>query len=258
MIHATAVVDPRAKLASDVEVGAHCVIGAEVTIESGTRLLSHVVISGPTRVGARVEVHPFAVLGGPPQDRSYAGEATDLEIGDDVVIREHVTIHRGTRKDRGTTRIGPRTLLMVGVHVAHDVVIGESCIVANATQLAGHVVIEDFVVIGGVAAFAPFVRVGESAFVAARAGVEQDVPPFHIVQGDRARVRALNRIGLERRSFSSASIDALERAHREIYRSGKPLSVALDCFVEAELDPHVRKLVEFLRKHTTTPGPAVR
>jgi len=254
VIHPTAIVHESAEIARDCEIGPYCVIGAGVSIGEGSRLLSHVTVEGPTRILARVTIHPFAAIGGAPQDRSYEGEPTDLLIEDSVVIREHVTIHRGTRKDKGTTRVGARSLLMVGVHVAHDVSIGEDCTVANAVQLAGHVVLEDAVVIGGAAAFAPFVRVGECAFVAARAGVEQAVPPYHIAQGDRARVRALNKIGLERRKISVDSITALERAHRALYRSGRPIAVAL-----ADLDagdPCVDRLCAFLRNYATIPGPS--
>jgi UDP-N-acetylglucosamine acyltransferase len=261
-IHPTAVVDRSVRLGRAVEIGPFCVVGPQVEIGDGTRLLSNVVVSGPTRIGARVEVHPFAAIGGPPQDKTHAGEPTELEIGDEVVVREHVTIHRGTRKDRGTTRVGARTWLMVGVHVAHDVEIGEGCTVANAVQLAGHVVLGDHVAVGGAAAFAPFVQVGECAFVAARAGVEQDVPPFHIVQGDRARVRALNRVGLSRRAVPTESIEALSRAHRAIYRVERPLSVAIEAFVaeapELAGDPWVARLLDFLRTHQTVPGPKVR
>ncbi|GAC1357664.1 MAG: acyl-ACP--UDP-N-acetylglucosamine O-acyltransferase [Polyangiales bacterium] len=213
------------------------------------------VVLGPTRLGPRVVVHPFAALGGPPQDRTYAGEPTELVIGEDTAIREHVTIHRGTAKDRGTTLVGARCMIMAGAHVAHDAIVGDECTIANACQLAGHCVLEDGAVLGGAAALAPFVRVGRVAFVAAGARVEHAVPPFHIAQGDRARVRALNMVGLKRRGLGEATIAALERTHRTIYRSRKPLDTALYEVLVEEDDPHVRELVEFLRAHTTIPGP---
>ena len=256
MIHPTAIVDKGARLAADVAIGAYCVVGADVVIGAGSRLLSHVVVEGPTRIGARVRIHPFAVIGGTPQDRTYGGEPTELEIGDDTVVREHVTLHRGTRKDRGTTRVGARCLLMVGAHVAHDVTVGDECIVANACQLAGHVVLEDFVVLGGAAALAPFVRVGSTAFVAAGACVERDVPPFHVAQGDRARVRALNVVGLRRRGVPALSIAALERAHRALYRSGAPLSRSIASIDGS--DPYVARLLRFLRERTTIAGASRR
>ncbi|MEO7091820.1 MAG: acyl-ACP--UDP-N-acetylglucosamine O-acyltransferase [Polyangiales bacterium] len=251
MIHSTAIVDDRAKVSASSSIGPYCVVGAHVTIGEGSQLLSHVVVEGPTTLGARVVVHPFAVLGGAPQDRSHAGEATELVVGDDTVIREHATLHRGTRKDRGKTIVGARCLIMVGVHVAHDVIVGDDCTIANACQLAGHCVLEDGVTMGGAAALAPFVRVGEASFVAAGACVEHDVPPFHIAQGDRARVRALNTIGLRRRNVPADSIAALERAHKLIYRSDAPIESSLVTVLAREDDPRVKQLVEFLRAHTT-------
>ncbi|GAC1596355.1 MAG: acyl-ACP--UDP-N-acetylglucosamine O-acyltransferase [Polyangiales bacterium] len=256
MIHTTAIVDQGAVIAPDVEIGPFCVVSAGVVLERGARLLAHVVVTGPTHIGARVVVHPFAVLGGPPQDRSYGGEPTELVIGDDAVIREHVTVHRGTRKDRGRTLIGARTLLMASVHVAHDVVIGDDCTVANASQLAGHVVLENGVTVGGAAAFAPFVRVGETAFIAAHAAVEGHVPPFQIAQGDRARIRAVNTVGLERRGVDSKSIAALKRAHRHLFRSFTPLSIALETLLVD--DPLVEHLAVFLRSYATIAGPKLR
>lgn len=260
-IHPTAIVDPRAELDREVEIGPYCVIGPGVAIARGTKLLSHVVVEGPTRIGERVTVHPFSALGGAPQDRSHAGEPTTLSIGDDTVVREHVTIHRGTAKDRGHTRVGARVLIMGSVHVAHDVEVGDDCTLANGSLLAGHVALEEGVVLGGAVALAPFVRVGAIAFLAAGARIEHDVPPFHVAQGDRARVRALNVVGLERRSVPQASRDALSRAHRALYRSGRPIGQAVaEIAADAALsgDPYVARLVEFLRTHTTLPGPEKR
>lgn len=254
-IHPTAVIDPRARLGRDVHIGPYCVVGDRVLLGDGASLMAHVTVEGPTALGARVMVHPFAALGGAPQDRSHRGEPTELVIGEDTIIREHVTIHRGTKKDRGRTSIGARCLIMVGTHVAHDAVVGDDCIVANACQLAGHVVLEDGVVLGGAAALAPFVRVGRIAFIAAGARVEHDVPPFHIAQGDRARVRGLNVVGLQRKGFDRNAVAALERAYRAIYRSDKPMETALVDVVRHENDPHVLQLVEFLKTRTTIAGP---
>jgi UDP-N-acetylglucosamine acyltransferase len=220
----------------------------------GVELRGHVVVEGPTRLARGVVVHPFAVVGAAPQDRTFAGEPTELEIGEQTIVREHVTLHRGTRKDRGLTTVGARCLLMVGVHIAHDVQVGDGCTIANACQLAGHVALEDGVVLGGAVALAPFVRVGELAFVAAGARVEQDVPPYHIAQGDRARVRALNVVGLERRALDRDAIDALSRAHRAIYRSGVAVSIGV-ASLDDDPHPRVRQLCEFIRARTTVPGP---
>jgi UDP-N-acetylglucosamine acyltransferase len=217
-VHATAVVDPRAELAPDVDVGPYAVVGPGVSIGAGTRILGHAVVQGPTRIGAACVVHPFAVVGGEPQAKRHRGSPPELTIGNANVLREHVTIHGGT--DGRATRIGDDNLLMVGAHVAHDVVIGSHCVIANAVQLAGHAVLEDWVTFGGLAGVAQFVRVGESAFVAAGAMCERDVPPFVIVQGDRARVRGINRVGLQRRGVDEASVMALERAARKLFFSG--------------------------------------
>jgi len=238
VIHPTAVVGPDVELGPDVSIG------------------PYVVIEGHTRIGARCAVHPFAALGGPPQDRSYRGEPTRLELGADTVVREHVSIHRGTIRGAGVTRIGARCYVMAGCHVGHDVELGDDVTLAGGTLLAGHVVLEDGVTTGGGAAFAQFSRAGTMAFVAAGAQVEHAAPPFHIAQGDRARVRALNEVGLERRDVAAASREALRRAHRMIYRSGRPLDLALsevDC-----ADPYVERLVRFLRTHICIAGPATR
>ena len=218
-IHATALVDPRAELADDVEVGPYSVIGPGVRIDRGTRLLGHVVISGQAVIGRGNVFHPFAVIGGEPQIRKLApgeqasGDAPapgSLEIGADNVFRESVTVSSSSGET--PTWVGSKNLFMAGAHIAHDVRVGSHCVVANAVQLAGHVVVEDWVTFGGLSGVAQRLRVGQSAFVAAGAMCERDVPPFVIVQGDRARVRALNIVGLERRGVPGGSIALLKKA----------------------------------------------
>jgi len=223
-IHRTAIVDGSAEVADDVEIGAYAVVGAGVRLGPGTRLMSHAVLEGPSVLGRGNVVHPFAVLGGAPQDKKHHAGAPGLEIGDDNVFREHVTMHRGTS---APTRIGSSNLFMASAHVAHDVVIGDGCVFANAVQLAGHVVIEDQVTFGGLSGVAQFARIGEGAFVAAGSMVERSVPPFVIVQGDRARVRAINRVGLERRGASRETIAELERLFRALYMSHHPRAAVL-------------------------------
>jgi UDP-N-acetylglucosamine acyltransferase len=242
-LHPTAIVDPRAELDSSVEVGPYCVVGAGVAIGAGTRLASHVVVEGPTAIGRDNTIHSFAVVGSAPQHKRHSAVSaapTRLVVGDANVVREHVTLHRGT--DGGTTRVGSHNLLMVGCHVAHDVVIGSHATIANGVQLAGHGVVEDYATFGGLAGIAQRVRVGESAFVAAGAMVERDVLPFVIVQGDRARVRALNKVGLRRRGISEESITALEMAFRAIFASGRTQREAARDVDRA--DPFVAKLVD--------------
>jgi UDP-N-acetylglucosamine acyltransferase len=246
-IHPTAVVSSRATLSDDVAIGPLSVVGDGVGVGAGSLLLASSVLMGPLRMGERNTVFPYAVLGTAPQDRSYAGEPTTVEIGSDNVFREHVTVHRGTAKDQGATRIGSHGLFMAGVHVAHDVVVGDYATLANDTLLAGHVHLAEHVTTGGRAAIAPFAWVGRGAFVAAGAMVERDVPPFVIAAGDRARVRALNHVGLERLGVGPESRRALERAFRALYLGRVPRSVARRT-VKAELgdDPWVSELLCFL------------
>ena len=244
-IHPSAIVDPRAELAEDVEVGPFCTIGPKVRIGPGTRLVSHVVVAGDTVLGASNVIHPFCVVGGEPQVRSAAEPGRRmLVLGDRNVLREHVTVNLSNAA--GATTLGSDNLLMAGVHVAHDVELGSRCILANGVQLAGHVVVEDHVTFGGLSGVAQRLRVGQSAFVAAGAMCERDVPPFVIVQGDRARVRALNVVGLERRGVDPKSMAALRRALARLFvRRTAPLEVVLG---EIETtDPLVAALVAALR-----------
>jgi UDP-N-acetylglucosamine acyltransferase len=242
-IHPTSVVDPRAELAEGVVVEPYAVVGPGVRIGAGTRLDAHAVVLGPLALGEGNVVHSFAVLGGEPQHKR-AGATTPttnarLVIGDRNVFREHVTVHRGTGE--GRTEIGHDNLFMVGAHVAHDVTVGSSCTLANAVQLAGHAMVKDHATFGGLSGIAQFVVVGESAFVAAGAMCESDVPPFVIVQGDRARVRALNVVGLRRRGVPEASLERLGVAFQLLFGRKMPRADALaviergDPFVDALL-----------------------
>jgi UDP-N-acetylglucosamine acyltransferase len=247
VIHPTAVVDPTAVLGSGVRIGPYSVIGAGVRLGDDCELVSHAVLLGPATLGARNVIHPFATLGSPPQDRSWQGEPTRLEGGDDNVFREQVSVHRGTSKGGGLTRIGSRCLLMAGAHVAHDCRLGDDVVLTNLTTLGGHVEVADRVVCGGQVAVAPFVRLGRAAFLAGGARVERDVPPFLIAAGDRARARAVNRVGLERLGVPEASRRALKRAFSILYRSGAPLAEAIQV-AEREVgrDAYVRELLAFL------------
>ncbi len=211
-VHPSAVVDASAQLDAEVVVGPFCVVGAGAVLGAGTELMGHVWVGPRTTLGRGNRVFPFAVLGAAPQSRAPAAEHA-LVVGDDNVFREHVTVHSGTVQD---TTIGSGGLFMVGAHLAHDVRVGDHVTLSNAVQIAGHVIIEDYATFGGLSGVAQRVRVGESAFVAAGAMCEEDVPPFVIVQGDRARVRVLNKVGLRRRAIDEAEIDALERAFRAV------------------------------------------
>lgn len=250
-IDARAVVDPSAVLGEGVEVGPFAIVGAGVVLGEGTRLMAHAVVLGPATLGARNVVHPFAVVGGAPQHRAMGGRSTPLECGDDNEFREHVTVHRGTQG--GPTRIGKGNLFMAGCHVGHDAIVGDGCIVANGTQLAGHVVIGSHVTFGGLAGIAQRVRIGDGAFVAAGAMCERDVPPFLIAAGDRARPRAVNRIGLERRGVSASSIAELQRLFRALYLGDTTHAVALASLTTD--DPLGVALLQFLRTRREPPSP---
>jgi UDP-N-acetylglucosamine acyltransferase len=246
-IHSTAVIDPSAELADGVRVGPLCYVGPGVRIDEDTELVAQATVLGPSRIGKRNRIHPHATIGGVPQDRSYEGEPTRLVVGDDNQFRESVTVHRGTTRGGGVTRIGSGCLLMVGAHVAHDCSIGDNVTLANATRLGGHVAVETRVVTGGHVAVAPFARIGEIAFAAGGALIEQSVPPFVIVSGDRARVRGLNSVGLSRAGIPAESCDALDRAYRALFKKGVPRAVALRDLEPLLLrDPYVEKLVAFL------------
>lgn len=255
-IHATAIVERGAELAPSVEVGPFCHVHAGVRIGEGTRLISHVVVQGRTQIGAECTFHPFAVIGGDAQLRK-GGEAGAgaLVIGDHNVFRESVTVNISSGAG-AVTRIGRHNLFMAGSHVAHDVEVGSHCVVANAVQLAGHVVLEDWVTFGGMAGVAQLLRIGESAFVAAGAMCERDVPPFAIVQGDRARVRALNVVGLERRGVPAESIAALRKAFRHLWSTESGFDDALRTLPRD--DAYVARLASWLEAPERRVHPAKR
>ncbi len=223
-IHDTAVVDVGAELAEDSKIGPFCHVGAHAVIGPGTELVAHATVMGPTQLGARNVVYPYATLGAPPQDRSWAGEPTELVVGDDNVFREQVTVHRGTKKGGGQTLIGSRCLLMVGAHVAHDCRLADDVTMVNLATLGGHVVVGSGAIMGGHVAVAPFSRVGRISFLAGGARVEGNVPPFVIMGGDRARVRALNSVGLKRNGVPEQSERALRRAFRMVWKSKRPIA----------------------------------
>lgn len=244
-IHPTAHVEPSARIGRGAFVGPYAIIEAHVEIGDRCRIEAHSMVRSHTSLGPGNQIYPFTVLGGAPQDRRYAGEPTRLEVGADNVFREHVTVHRGTAHGAGVTRIGSGGLFMAGSHVGHDASVGDDVTLANGTLLGGHVKVGDHTVTGGHAAVAPFVRVGARAFLAGGAMVERDVPPFVIVSGDRARVRGLNKVGLERSGVPEASRAALARAFRAIFRAGAPRKTAAQALREDE-DPYVQELVRFI------------
>jgi UDP-N-acetylglucosamine acyltransferase len=250
-IHPTAIVAAGAKLARDVLVGPYCVIGPGVTIGEASVIASHVVITGRTRIGRGNRIFQFASVGEIPQDRKYAGEPTATVIGDGNVIREFVTINAGTRQDRGETTIGDRNLLLAYSHVAHDCVVGDDTTFSNNAQLAGHVLVGDFAVLGGFVGVHQFCRIGAHAMIAAGSIVLQDVPPYVTAAGYPAKPHGSNSEGLKRRGFSAAEITAVRRAYKTLYRQSLPLEEARAAIAaEAKKVPALKVMVAFLE----TPG----
>ncbi len=251
MIHSQAIIAPDARLAKDVSVGPFSVIGAGVEIGEGTVIDSHVVINGPTRIGCDNKIYSFAAIGGDPQDKKYAGEATELEIGDRNVIREYCTISRGTSQDAGITRIGDDNWIMATVHIAHDCQIGNHTIFANSTTLAGHVIIEDYVILGGFTLVHQFCKVGAHCFTAMNSVISKDVLPFLMVSGHMAKPHGLNTEGLKRRGFSSDALSQLRKAYKIIYRSGNTLTQAVTQLEPmAENCDEIAQLLTFIKGST--------
>lgn len=216
-IHPSAIVDPAAKLGEGVDIGPFCVVGADVTLGDGVRLVSHVAIDGRTSIGAETVIYPFASIGHRPQDLKFHGEPSELVIGARNQIREHVTMNPGTEGGGMITRVGNDGLFMMGSHVAHDCIVGDHVIMANNATLGGHVTLGDYVIIGGLSAVRQFVRIGSHAMIGGMSGVENDVIPFGLVMGDRARLAGLNLVGLERRGFGKDDIHALRAAYRMLF-----------------------------------------
>ncbi len=228
MIHATAIISEKARIASDVTVGPYVVIGDDVEIGSGSRIDSHVVINGPTSIGKDNHIYQFASIGDDPQDKKYADEATRLTIGDRNTIREFCTISRGTVQDRGETTIGDDNWIMAYVHIAHDCVVGDKTIMANNTTLAGHVHVGDWVICGGFSGIHQFCRVGAHAFLGMYSAVNRDIPAYTLVSGSPATARGINSEGLKRRDFSAEQIRNIKNAYRLTFRKGNKLADAID------------------------------
>ncbi len=230
-----------------MRIGPYVVIGPDVVLEPGVEVRPHALITGRTRIGPRTRVFPFAVLGEEPQDKSFSGEATELVIGADNVLREHVTIHVGTAKGGGCTRIGDDNFIMNGVHIAHDVQIGSQVIVASQVAIAGHAEVQDFAVIGGLSGVHQHARVGESAMVAALSGVTLDAPPFSLVAGERATLRGVNVVGLRRRGFTHEVRREIKQAFHLLFQSRLRLPDAIAAVRESGAkSAEVERLLAFV------------
>ncbi|AOX63455.1 MULTISPECIES: acyl-ACP--UDP-N-acetylglucosamine O-acyltransferase [Stenotrophomonas] len=248
LIHPTAVIDPSATLAADVRVGAFCLIGADVEIGAGTEIGPHCSIHGPTRIGRNNRFIGHAAIGGEPQDKKYKGERTELVIGDDNVIREFVTINRGTAGGGGITTVGNDNWMLAYTHVAHDCHVGNHCVFSNNTTLAGHVTVGDYVIISGFAGAHQFCRIGAHAFLGMGALTNGDVPPFTMVGSDSlGRPRGINSEGLKRRGFDAERIASIKRAYRTLYVAGLPLAEAkVQLAEQASHSADVKDLLDFI------------
>jgi len=247
MIHPTAIVHPGARLASSVAVGAYSIIGEHVEVGEGTTIGPHVVIDGRTRIGRENRIASFTVLGGPPQDKKYGGEPTGLEIGDRNTIRECCTFSTGTVQDAGVTRVGNDNWIMAYSHVAHDCQVGNFTTFANNTQLAGHVLVQDFAVLGGFTGVHQFVRIGAHSMTGGGTILRQDLPPYVTAAGNPTKAFGINAEGLRRRGFAEEKINEITRAYKLVYRSGLSLADAQAGLAAlADSSPELRVLAEFL------------
>jgi len=248
MIHQTAIIDPTASVDENVEIGPYTVIGANVSIGSGTIISSHVTINGTTTIGKNNRIYQFSSIGEDPQDKKYAGEKSFLEIGDNNEIREFTTIHRGTTQDKNITTIGNNNLLMAYTHVAHDCVIADDVILANAASLGGHVHIGNNVILGGFSIVHQFCHLGDHCFSAMGSAITKDVPPFVMVGGRPTKPHGVNSVGLDRRGFSPDAILQIKRAYKLLYKSGLKLSEATEKLVEVAKDqPELDIMIDFLK-----------
>lgn len=247
-VHPQAIVDPSAKLAEGVTVGPWSYIGPDVEIGEGTEIMSHVVVKGPTVIGRHNRIFQFCSIGEECQDKKYAGEPTTLVIGDHNVIRENCTVHRGTAQDRGETRIGSHNLLMAYVHVAHDCIVGDHTILANCATLAGHVTIGDWAILGGGTMVHQFCHIGPHSMAAGGSIVLKDIPAYVMASGQSASPFGMNVEGLKRRGFEKATLMALRRAYKVIYRQNLTTEQAIEELEVSFADvPEVRPLIESLR-----------
>lgn len=248
MIHPSAIIDDSASIADDVEIGPFSIIGSDVTIGRGTKIGPHTTIEGPTFIGENNHIYQYASLGTPPQDKKYRGEPTPLYIGDGNTIREFVTINRGTSQDIGYTRIGDDNWIMSYVHIAHDCVLGSNIIMANNASLAGHVRIDDHVILGGYTLIYQFCRLGRNAFTAFGAHINKDVPPFVMAAGSPAKARGLNLEGLKRHQFDPQDIKVIKQAYRILYRQGHTKEYAIKhCQDTLGDNPYVETMLSFIQ-----------
>jgi UDP-N-acetylglucosamine acyltransferase len=248
-IHPTATIDAQAKVPTSSKIGPYCVIGADVDLGENCELMSHVAIYGPAKIGSNNRFFPFAAIGTEPQDTSYKGDLTRLEIGDNNIVREYVTINRGTVKGGGVTRVGSHILIMAYSHIGHDCFIGDHAMLVNAATLAGHVTVEEWAVVGALCPVHQFVRIGKHAYIGGGTVITQDVLPFSMTSAKRENhAYGLNKVGLQRRGFTEDQLKALHRAYRKLLAAKLNTSQALEQLKSEDQTDDVRYLVDFIEK----------
>jgi len=248
MIHETAIVHPKAEIGENVEIGAFSVIRENVSIGSGTKIGPHVVIDPFVDIGADCRIFQYAAIGAEPQALKFSGEETWVKIGRANIIREFVTIHRGTAEGGGVTAVGEENLIMAYSHIAHDCKLGKNIVLSNNATLGGHIIIGDHATVGGLVAIHQFVRVGDYAFIGGKSAVVKDIPPYMIAAGDRATLHGLNQVGLKRQGFTRDTIRMLKKAYRLIFRIGLTQNEAIErVAAEVEQIPEVASLIDFIK-----------
>jgi UDP-N-acetylglucosamine acyltransferase len=248
-IHPTAIISPEAEIATDAQIGAYSIIGPDVHIGKQTVVGPHVVIESHTDIGERCHIYQFAAIGAAPQDLKFKGEQTRVIIGNDNTIREFVTIHRATAADTGTTVMGDHNLIMAYSHIAHNCILDNHIIMVNAANLAGHIHVEDYAIIGGLSGVHQFTRIGAHSMIGGASAVTRDVAPYLIVAGNHATTHGLNSVGLKRRGFSEETVNAIKRAYTLVFRSSLLLKTAIEKIHEEVEDiPEVRHFLEFIEK----------
>lgn len=252
MIDPRAIIDPTVKIADNVTIGAFSIIGADVEIDEGTWIGSHVVIKGPTKIGKNNKIYQFASLGEDPQDKKYTGERSFLEIGDHNEIREFCTMSRGTAGGGSITKIGNHNWIMVYTHFAHDCIVGDHTIFANNASLAGHAIVDDHAILGGFSGVHQFCRIGAHSFIGGGAIVLKDVPPYIMAAGNPAKANGLNKEGLKRRGFSPETLSYLRQAYKIIYRQNLTTNAAIETLTQTLLPhcPEIQNFIDFLQNAT--------
>ncbi len=246
--HPTAIIDPKAEVDDSVEIGPYAIVGPHVSIGAGTKIGPHAVIEPHVAIGPDCTIFQFAAIGAIPQSLKFKGEETVVRIGKNTIIREFVTIHRGTEFGGGITEVGDNCLLMNYTHIAHDCRVGKQVVFANNATLAGHITIGDYATVGGLTAIHQFVHVGDYAFIGGKAAVVKDIPPYVISSGDRAKLHGLNAVGLKRHGFSPATLSQLKKAYRIIFRIGLTMHEAVERVkAEVEQSPEVVNFVNFIQ-----------